>query len=72
MDVTIFGQSNSCSFIFQGKKIQLIGLPPRSNDDSQKKNKVKEGWLNITSPREFDKEICEESVVFALVAKEIV
>jgi hypothetical protein len=72
LDLTIFGRSNSCSFTFQGKKIQLIGLPPRSNDDSQKKNKVKEGWLNITSPREFDKEIYEESVVFALVAKEIV
>jgi hypothetical protein len=33
---------------------------------------VKEGGLNIISPREFDKEICEESVVFAVVAKEIV
>jgi hypothetical protein len=25
LDVTIFGRSNSCSFTFQGKKIQLIG-----------------------------------------------
>jgi len=33
---------------------------------------VKDGGLNIISPREFDKEICEESVVFAVVAKEIV
>jgi len=72
LDVTIFGQSNSCSFTFQGKKIQLIGLPPRSNDNSQKKNKVKDEGLNIISPREFDKEICEESVVFAVVAKETV
>jgi hypothetical protein len=72
LDVTIFGRSNSCSFTFQGKKIQLIGLPPRSNDNSQKKNKVKDGGLNIISTREFDKEICEESVVFAVVAKEIV
>jgi len=72
LDVTIFGRSNSCSFTFQGKKIQLIGLPPRSKDNSQKNNKVKEGGLNIISPREFDKEICEESVVFVVVAKEIV
>jgi len=72
LDVTIFGRSNSCSFTFQGKKIQLIGLPPRSKDNSQKKNKVKEEELNIISPREFDKEICEEFVVFAVVAKEIV
>jgi len=42
LGVIIFGRSNSCSFTFQGKKIQLIGLPPRSNDNSQKKNKVKE------------------------------
>ena len=72
LDVTIFGRSNSCSFYFQGKKTQLIGLPPRSNDNSQTKNKVKEGGLNIISPSEFDKEICEESVVFAVMAKEIV
>jgi len=72
LDVTIFGRSNICSFTFQGKEIQFIGLPPRSNDDSKKKNKVKEGGLNIISPREFDKEIREESIVFALVVKEIV
>jgi len=72
LDVTIFGRSNICSFTFQGKKIQFIGLPPRSNDDSKKKNKVKEVGLNIISHREFDKEIHEESIVFALVVKEIV
>jgi len=57
--------------LFKIKKIQLIGLPLRSNDNSQKKNKVKERGLNIISPRELDKEIYEESVVFAVVAKEI-
>jgi len=72
LDVTIFERSNSCSFTFQGKKIQLIRLPLRFNNNSHKKNKVKEGGLNIISLREFDKEICEESVVFVVVAKEIV
>jgi len=33
---------------------------------------VQDGGLNIISPREFDKEICEEAIVFAVVAKEIV
>jgi len=33
---------------------------------------VKDGGLNIISPRKFDKKICEESVVFAVVVKEIV
>jgi hypothetical protein len=33
---------------------------------------VKEGGLNIISPKEFYKEICEESIVFAVVANEIV
>ena len=42
LDVTIFGRSNSCSFTFHGKQIQLIGLPPRSNDGSKNKKKVKE------------------------------
>jgi len=72
LDVTIFGQSNSCSFIFHGKKIQRIRLPPRFNDSSKKKEKVKERGLNIISPKEFDNDVCEESVVFALVAKEVV
>jgi hypothetical protein len=43
-----------------------------SIDNSQKKNKVKEGGLNIISPREFDKEICEESIVFVVVANKMV
>jgi len=43
-----------------------------SIDNSQKKNKVKEGGLNIISPREFDKEICEESIVFVAVANKMV
>jgi hypothetical protein len=30
------------------------------------------GGLNIISPREFDKEVREKSVVFVLVAKEVV
>jgi hypothetical protein len=33
---------------------------------------VKDGGFNIISLREFDKEICEESVVFVVVAKQIV
>jgi len=72
LEAIIFGRSNSFSFTFQGKKIQLIGLPLRSNNNIQKKNKVKDGGLNIISSREFDKEICEESVAFVVVAKEIV
>ena len=72
LDITIFGRSNSYSFTFQGKKIQLIKLPPRSNDNSPKKNKVKEEGLNIISPMKFDKKICEESVVFVVVVKKIV
>jgi hypothetical protein len=72
LDVTIFGQLNSCSFIFHGKKIQRIRLPPRFNDSSKKKEKVKERGLNIISLKEFDNEVCEESIVFALVAKKVV
>ena len=60
LDVIIFGRSNSCSFTFESKKIHLIGLPPRSNGNSQKKNKVKEGRLNIISPRKFAKEVVED------------
>jgi len=33
---------------------------------------MKERGLNIISPKEFDKKVNEESVVFALIAKEIV
>ena len=56
LDVTICGRSNSCSFSFQGKKIELIGLPPKSNDNNLKKHKVKQKELNIIM--KFDKKVC--------------
>lgn len=39
LDVTISGQSNSCCFAFKGRKIKLIGLPPRPSNNHKKKRK---------------------------------
>jgi hypothetical protein len=72
LDVTIFKRSNYCPFTFLSKKIQLFGLPPKFNDNSKNKKKVKEIGLNIISSKEFDKEVCKEFVMFTLVTKKVI
>jgi len=37
LDVIISGRSNSCFFAFKGRKIKLIGLPPRPSNNNKKK-----------------------------------
>ena len=72
LEVTIFERSNSCSFTFYSKKIQLIKLPQRPNDSNTKKEKVKEKRLNIISHKKFEKKVREESIMFVLIAKKVI
>ena len=55
LDVTLHGQSNSCSFIFEGKKIVLNPLKPKPIDMSKKTEAPKAKGLNIISPKAFEK-----------------
>ena len=71
LDVIFHGRSNSCSFMFEGKKIVLNPLKLKPIDISKKKEIPKEKGLNIISSKAFERVAVQESVVFALVAREL-
>ena len=55
LDVTLHGQSNSCSFVFESKKIVPNPLKPKPIDMSKKKEIPKAKGLNIIRSKEFEK-----------------
>ena len=55
LDVTLHGRSNSCSFMFEGKKIVLNPLKPKPIDMSKKTEAPKAKGLNIISPKAFER-----------------
>ncbi|XP_022873056.1 uncharacterized protein LOC111391997 [Olea europaea var. sylvestris] len=71
LDVTIYGQSNSCFFVFNGKKIHLNPLPPKPVGPLETKKSVERKGLHIISPTEFERTLVGDSVVFALVVMEV-
>ena len=71
LDVTLHGQSNSCSFVFEGKKIMLNPLKPKPIEMSKKIEAPKVKGLNIISPKAFERVAVQESIVFVLVAREL-
>ena len=65
LDVTLHRRSNSCSFLFEGKKIVF-------NPDIRKKTEApKAKGLNVISPKAFETVVVQESIVFVLVAKDL-
>jgi hypothetical protein len=50
LDVTIHGRSNSCSFVFKGKKIHLNPLPPEPVVSQQAKKVIERKGLNRWHP----------------------
>lgn len=71
LDVTIYGRSNSCSFVFTGKKIHLNLLPPKPVGLLETKKSVERKGLHIISPTEFEHTLVGNSIVFALVVMEV-
>ena len=71
LDVTHHGRSNSCSFVFEGKKIVLNPLKPKPIDMSKKIEALKAKGLNIISPKAFEQVAVQEFIVFVLVAREL-
>ena len=71
LDVTLHRRSNSCSFLFEGKKIVLNPLKPKPIDMSKKTEAPKAKGLNIISPKTFERVVVQESIVFVLVAREL-
>ncbi|GFY91141.1 cyclic nucleotide-gated channel 17 [Actinidia rufa] len=70
MDVTIYGCSNSCSFLFENKRIKLNPLQPKPASKQKKENPTNGKGLNIIGPKEFEREINDQSTLFAVVAHE--
>ena len=71
MDVTLFGHSNSCSFEFNGKRIKLNPVPPKSMGANKNKDMTKPRSVNIIRPKAFARTANQESIMFAIVAKEV-
>ena len=71
LDVTLHRRSNSCSFMFKGKKIVLNPLKPKPINMSKKTEAPKAKGLNIISPKAFERVVVQESIVFVLVAREL-
>ncbi|XP_058068748.1 uncharacterized protein LOC131218083 [Magnolia sinica] len=79
LDVTIFGHSNICTFMFVGKKIRLNPLPPKNIPEKEvtKKGdpdilrKYMPKALHIINAKEFEKENRVDSEVYALMARDI-
>lgn len=77
MDVTMYDQSNTCTFEFKSKRVKLFPCPPKAEPKvkskvdkgkSVKDNKTKA--LHIIGTNEFEQEIKEEVMIFALVTKD--
>jgi hypothetical protein len=71
LDVTLHGRSNSCSFVFEGKKIKLTPLLPKPIEVNKKREVMAPKGLNIISHKAFEKVANQESVVLVLVTKEV-
>uniref|UniRef100_A0A2N9H1I9 Reverse transcriptase n=1 Tax=Fagus sylvatica TaxID=28930 RepID=A0A2N9H1I9_FAGSY len=71
LDVTLHGRSNSCSFVFEGKKIKLTPLQPKPIEVNKKREVMAPKGLNIISHKAFERVANQESVVLVLVAKEV-
>jgi len=72
-DVTIYGRSNSCSFVHEGKKIKLAPLRPTQPTPATKQTEAfsTKKVLTLISPKLIDKKIAKGSTVFALIVREI-
>jgi hypothetical protein len=55
LDVTIYGRTNSCSFIFKGKKIKLNPLQLRHITEGKKREESKRKVLHIISLKVTDR-----------------
>ena len=64
LDVTLHKRSNSCSFMFEGKKIVFNPLKTKPIDMIKKTKAQKVKGLNIISPKAFERVAIQESIVF--------
>ncbi|KAF5463711.1 hypothetical protein F2P56_013855 [Juglans regia] len=71
LDVTIHGRSNSCFFVFNGKKIHLNPLRSKPVGSQQAKKIVERKGLNIINSTESERALVGDYVVFVVVVIEV-
>lgn len=76
MDVTMYGYSNTCTFVFKGKNIKLVSLPSKVNpevkgkvDKGKSVKDIKTKAPHIINSKEFEREVKDKTIIFALVTK---
>ena len=69
LDVTLYGRSNSCTFVYKGQKIRINPIEPKPKIPF-KKNKVpdKSKSLRLMDGKIMERDIQKKSIIFALVA----
>ena len=69
VDVTIYGKSNTCVFLHEGKRYRIQPTGPKNHTTSDQKV-VDDKSVHILSAKGFENKTKDLSQVFALVAKE--
>jgi len=68
-DATIYGKSNTCVFLHEGKRYRIQPMEPKNQQTSAQKP-VENKSIHLLSAKGFEHEAKDPSLVFALVAKE--
>ena len=70
LDVTLYGRLNSCSFMHNGQRIKLNPIKTKFVSASKAREEPKKQSMNLISPKELERAVNQDSIIFALVVKE--
>ena len=70
LDVTLYGRSNSCSFMYNGQRIKLNLVKTKFVSASKAKEEPKGQSMNLINPKELERAVNQDSIICALVIKE--
>ena len=68
LDVTLYGRSNSCTFVYKGQKIMINPIEPKPKTPF-KKSKVpdKPKSLHLVDAKTMERDVQKKSIIFVLV-----
>ena len=70
LDVTIYGRSNPCSFMHNGQRINLNPIKTKFVSANKAKEEPKKQSMNLINPKELERVVNQDFIIFALVVKE--
>ena len=72
LDVTLYGRSNSCTFVYKSQKIRINPIEPKPKTPF-KKNKVpdKPKSLHLMDAKTVERDVQKKSIIFTLVATDV-